>query len=339
MKNSLFTRLLSLTLTVLMIASMLSFGVSAADSADKLCDTCGYDMAESAHVCAPNVDIWKYDSSNHWRVCTCGETQFYKAAHTMENGKCTICGYDSHIHSAQGAWKKDSVNHWKLCSCGVIVDRAIHEDSDGDKKCDVCLYSMSITGAKLDFSSANAVVSGTVSVDITLSGNPGISGLLIKLNFDRNVLELKDISYQTWKATDNLDYCGDGRDVSLLFYRTSNIYVNDVLATLVFEVAEGAEVGEYPIEITFVEATNENTADVLLILQEGKVTVCDSIVGDINSDGKIDIKDTVAFAQYLAGWDVSIDTDAADCNGDGEISIKDIVLLAQHLAGWNVTLG
>ena len=30
---------------------------------------------------------------------------------------------------------------------------------------------------------------------------------------------------------------------------------------------------------------------------------------------------------------------AADCNGDGKVDIKDAVLLAQYLAGWNVTLG
>ena len=63
------------------------------------------------------------------------------------------------------------------------------------------------------------------------------------------------------------------------------------------------------------------------------------VYGDVNSDGAIDVKDVVLFAQYLAGWDVSLDLDAADCNNDGETNIKDIVLLAQHLAGWNVTLG
>ena len=61
--------------------------------------------------------------------------------------------------------------------------------------------------------------------------------------------------------------------------------------------------------------------------------------GDSNNDGKIDVKDAVLLAQFLAGWDVSIDFNSADCNADGELSIKDAVLLAQYLAGWNVTLG
>ncbi len=63
------------------------------DDADKLCDACGYDLSVPDHVCAPNVNSWKYNKDLHWRACACGETKFYQATHTMENGKCTICGY------------------------------------------------------------------------------------------------------------------------------------------------------------------------------------------------------------------------------------------------------
>lgn len=61
--------------------------------------------------------------------------------------------------------------------------------------------------------------------------------------------------------------------------------------------------------------------------------------GDINGDGKINTKDAVLLAQYLAKWEVTLDTYAADCNGDGAVEVKDAVLLAQYLALWDVTLG
>ncbi len=64
-----------------------------------------------------------------------------------------------------------------------------------------------------------------------------------------------------------------------------------------------------------------------------------AVIGDTNSDGEIDVKDAVLLAQYLAGWSVTVDMDAADCNADGEVDVKDAVLLAQYLAGWSVTLG
>ncbi len=63
------------------------------NDADKLCDECNYDLSEPVHVCAANINSWKYDKDLHWRACSCGETKFYQRTHTMENGKCTICGY------------------------------------------------------------------------------------------------------------------------------------------------------------------------------------------------------------------------------------------------------
>ncbi|MBR6603833.1 MAG: acetylxylan esterase [Clostridia bacterium] len=62
------------------------------------------------------------------------------------------------------------------------------------------------------------------------------------------------------------------------------------------------------------------------------------VSGDINDDGEITVADAVLLAQYLAGWEVEINADAADCNGDGEITVADAVLLAQYLAGWEVDL-
>ncbi|MBR3966128.1 MAG: acetylxylan esterase [Clostridia bacterium] len=70
-----------------------------------------------------------------------------------------------------------------------------------------------------------------------------------------------------------------------------------------------------------------------------KVSTIMYIPGDVNCDEKIDIKDAVLLAQYLAKWDVTVDDYSADCNGDGEINVKDAVLLAQYLAKWDVTLG
>ncbi len=66
------------------------------------------------------------------------------------------------------------------------------------------------------------------------------------------------------------------------------------------------------------------------------------IYGDINDDGKIDTKDAVILAQYLAKWKITFtarNSAAADCNADGIVDIIDAVLLAQYLAKWEVTLG
>ncbi|MCR5816222.1 MAG: leucine-rich repeat protein [Ruminococcus sp.] len=64
-----------------------------------------------------------------------------------------------------------------------------------------------------------------------------------------------------------------------------------------------------------------------------------AMLGDVNNDKEINIKDVALLKQYLAKWNVDIDKDAADANGDGEINIKDLALLKQYIAKWNVKLG
>ena len=56
--------------------------------------------------------------------------------------------------------------------------------------------------------------------------------------------------------------------------------------------------------------------------------------GDINGDGIVNGKDSILLLQYLAGWDVSFNSENADINGDGTVNGKDSMLLLQYLAGW-----
>lgn len=60
------------------------------------------------------------------------------------------------------------------------------------------------------------------------------------------------------------------------------------------------------------------------------------LLGDVNGDGKVNVKDNMYLARYLAEWAGydAIDTAAADLNGDGKVNVKDNMLLARHLAEW-----
>ena len=120
---------------------------------------------------------WKYDETNHWHECECGNKAditahnfkwiIDKEATTAEKGskheKCTVCGYkkaavdipkiDSHNHDYGTEWKYDSTNHWHECECGNkaditahnfkwIVDRKATTTEKGSKheECTVCGY-------------------------------------------------------------------------------------------------------------------------------------------------------------------------------------------------------
>lgn len=64
----------------------------------------------------------------------------------------------------------------------------------------------------------------------------------------------------------------------------------------------------------------------------------DRLPGDVNGDGVVNGKDSVALLQYLAGWGVTIVSTNSDVNADGVVNGKDSMLLMQYFAGWAVTL-
>ncbi len=311
--------------------------IYSADSHWKLC-SCGNAVDKANHTAGT---VWLSDADNHWRECTVCGYEMNKAGHTEgADGYCTICLRYVHVHSAQGDWQKDSTYHWKLCSCGIKVLEGAHVDANSDEICDDCGHTISISGGIIEIGSATTVRGNTVSVDITLSENPGISGLLLKFDFNRDALKLKEIVYKNWnvQGEDNLGEASSDEHISILFYNEDDITYNGQIATLIFEVIEDAPIGEHTIDLYYIEAVNKDQINVIMTATDGKITVRQSIAGDVNFDGRVSIKDNVLLAQYLAGWGVTVDTNAADCNGDGVISVKDIVLLSQYLSDWDVAL-
>ena len=120
---------------------------------------------------------WKYDETNHWHECECGNKADI-TAHTFkqiidreatatEKGskheECTVCGYkktavdipkiDSHNHNYGTEWKHDETNHWHECEDGEKADITAHnfkwiidkeatatEKGSKHEECTVCGY-------------------------------------------------------------------------------------------------------------------------------------------------------------------------------------------------------
>lgn len=120
---------------------------------------------------------WKYDETNHWHECECGNKAditahtfkqiIDKEATATEKGskheECTVCGYkkaavdipkiDSHNHNYGTEWKYDSTNHWHECEDGNKADITAHnfkwiidkeattaEKGSKHEECTVCGY-------------------------------------------------------------------------------------------------------------------------------------------------------------------------------------------------------
>ena len=120
---------------------------------------------------------WKYDETNHWHECECGNKAditahtfkqiIDKEATATEKGskheECTVCGYkktavdipkiDSHNHDYGTEWKYDNTNHWHECEDGEKADITAHnfkwivdkeattaEKGSKHEECTVCGY-------------------------------------------------------------------------------------------------------------------------------------------------------------------------------------------------------
>ena len=95
---------------------------------------------------------WKYDDTNHWHECECGDkadvaahsasewivdTAATETAEGAKHKECTVCKKvletatipatgSTHTHSYGTEWKYDGTNHWHECECGDKADTAAH---------------------------------------------------------------------------------------------------------------------------------------------------------------------------------------------------------------------
>ena len=77
---------------------------------------------------------WKYDDTDHWHECECGDKANI-AAHSASEGIVDTAATETaaipatgsnHTHSYGTEWKYDGTNHWHECECGDKADTAAH---------------------------------------------------------------------------------------------------------------------------------------------------------------------------------------------------------------------
>ena len=117
----------------------------------KVLETATISATGSTHTHSYGTD-WKYDDTNHWHECECGDkadvathsasewivdTAATETADGAKHKECTVCKKvletatipatgSSHTHSYGTEWKYDGTNHWHECACGDKTDTAAH---------------------------------------------------------------------------------------------------------------------------------------------------------------------------------------------------------------------
>lgn len=207
---------------------------------------------------------------------------------------------------------------------------------------------------KFEIGSADAVVGETVTIPVSITKNPGIISLKLAVNYDAAVLELVSVEGGDFGSTEGevpgLSFGPMESNPFMINWidplsQTNNVDIGTI-AYLTFKVKEDAAEGSTDLSITFNpnDVFDFGSENVEFTTVDGAINVTSAIVppanmpGDVNGDGKVNVRDLGVMQQYINGWNVNIDLDAADVNDDGKVNVRDLGLMQQSINGWDVIL-
>ncbi len=186
-----------------------------------------------------------------------------------------------------------------------------------------------------------AIIGKEITASILIENNPGLISLKLAIDYDPTKLEL--VRVETADAYADASF---GPQTNVPFIANwvdalnPNQTTNGVFVKLIFKVKDDAVEGPTPITVRYDadDLFNYDFEPVLFNVVNAETKVQKCTPGDLNNDGKINIRDLGLLQQHLNGWDVVIEESAADLNADGKINIRDLGLLQQYLNGWDVEL-
>ena len=182
-----------------------------------------------------------------------------------------------------------------------------------------------------------------VQVKISIRNNPGITGAKILIGYDAGVLTLTNVEDGGILGENVFSDILTANPYALAWENDTtliNFTEDGVIAILTFHIDDNAENGDVTITVTpdWENTLSAGLSEVPLLGENGTVTIAPPYkVGDVDGNGKVEPKDRVLLARYLAKWGGeynNIDLQAADIDKNGKVEPKDRVLLARYLAKW-----
>ena len=200
--------------------------------------------------------------------------------------------------------------------------------------------SVQVYDGMLALSENTANVGQTVSVELNTVINPGIAGMRVAIGYDPAVLTLIDAQGKDFAGVEFGPLSNPLSVIWLDAINANNTTVGTV-AVLTFKIAANAPAGTYPLSISVVDENdifNAELKPVNFAMMDGAIHVTDTLPGDVDNNGVVNVRDLGTLQRYLNGWDIIIHTANADVNADGIVNVRDYGLLQQYLNGWDVEL-
>ena len=274
----------------------------------RFCSRCEAIETRSVEAKGHSYGAWEYPT---WETCTTdGE----------EKRVCTVCGdVQTLVRPATG-----------------------HSFVYG--YCRTC-WAEDPSAGKITVSVATAGRGNQVELTVTMKNNPGVSSLIIGLDYDDNALRLEDVTNgELFDDIADFDPDDGGGLGTVSFDSASDVTGDGVLMKLTFTVTNEAWTGWYDTGAFVRYAGNEDGDDVDVLWFEGSVFVI--AFGDVNGDGSITGMDASLVLQYAANYDdetgestVDIPLACADVNCDGVVSGMDASLILQYVANFDDETG
>ena len=306
-----------------------------------------FKLAETAET--PVFDVYEDEYVNNAYITLSSDTDGAVIRYTLDGSEPTenSAAYNpeeaiqlSKSAVVKASAFKENMNASPVAEMDVNVTEVDYDSPEGVEE------EPDPSAAQITVDSVTAHAGDEISVKVYVKNNPGFMYMKVRMYYDPSVLEFLGAENGT-VSTDAFEIGAKTGDLMEAFiWNTSSDATGDgLLVTLKFKVAENAEVGEYSIKASPVEAYNYNEDEVTFVGVSSSINVVDFIYGDVNGDGKINGRDVVKLAKYLAAYNESTGESSvavspgADVNGDGKINGRDLVKLRKYLANYNESTG
>ena len=182
-----------------------------------------------------------------------------------------------------------------------------------------------------------AAAGQTVEYRVSLSGNPGLAGLEVRLHYDTSAIALEKgeegaappFARGDFTGKGTMEYTEDSDGLRMIWFHTADVSADGTLFTLRLQVSETAAPGEYPIRLECIAGNTVNAAEqpVPMTCQSGSVTVrtfAPTVTGESlavqqgsSFDYRVSIQDNPGLTAYnlVVAFDPAVFSLAEDAEG------------------------
>ena len=175
---------------------------------------------------------------------------------------------------------------------------------------------------EITVSDASGNIGDEVTVIISFTSNPGIAGFNADITYDKNNLELTDVSGNSGFGG---SFMGNVSKSKFVWYNASNITSTGTFTTLKFKIKDTAKPNTYEIGLSYSQGdmSNADGDDVTATIHAGKITVtCNHTYGSWEKNTAENHKHTCKVCGNVETaahtWDNGKVTKAATCKDTGE---------------------